>query len=153
MLLEQQISILEWFLKKKKTGVIMLKIQLCHHRNKLHFKIYSNRKQFFEFVITFTNITVFTVFLINKCSLGEQEWLCPNFWQVLLSVWQKGQEFKLHLNLNISWMRGIKMSLFNESFDQIHKTDWFSSWVHLTDSILQCINILLSFSFLFHIRK
>ncbi len=31
-----------WGLKdrvKLKTGVIMLKIQLCHHRNKLHFKL------------------------------------------------------------------------------------------------------------------
>jgi len=33
-----------------KTGVMMLKIPLCHHRNKLHFKIYSNRKQLFEIV-------------------------------------------------------------------------------------------------------
>jgi len=30
------------------TGEMMLKIQLCHHRNKLHLKIYSNRgKQLF----------------------------------------------------------------------------------------------------------
>jgi len=29
------------------TGVMMLKIQLCRHRNKLHFKIYSNRKLLF----------------------------------------------------------------------------------------------------------
>ncbi len=42
MLLEDQISILEWFLKDHvtlKTGVMMLKIQLRNHRNKVHFKI------------------------------------------------------------------------------------------------------------------
>ncbi len=45
-----KICILEWFWKDHvtlNTGVMMLKIQLCHHRNKLHFKIYSNRKQLF----------------------------------------------------------------------------------------------------------
>jgi len=62
---EQQISILELFLKDHvtlKTGVMMLKIQLCHHRNKLHFKIYSNRKQLFLIVIIFHNITFFCFF-------------------------------------------------------------------------------------------
>jgi len=42
MFFEQQISI-ELFLKHHvtlKTGVMMLKIQLYHHRNKLHFKIH-----------------------------------------------------------------------------------------------------------------
>ncbi len=29
-----------------------------HHRNKIHFKIYSNRKQLFEIVIIFHNITI-----------------------------------------------------------------------------------------------
>ncbi len=38
MFLEQQIIILQWFVTLK-TGVMMLKIQLCHFRNKLHFKI------------------------------------------------------------------------------------------------------------------
>ncbi len=37
----------------------------AHHRNKLHFKIYSNKKQLFKTVIIFHNITVFTVFLIR----------------------------------------------------------------------------------------
>ncbi len=36
-----------------------------HHRNKLHFKIYSNRKQLFKIVIIFHNIAVFTVFFIK----------------------------------------------------------------------------------------
>ncbi len=40
--LEHKNSILKWFLKDyvTLTGVMMLKIQLCHHRNKLHLKIY-----------------------------------------------------------------------------------------------------------------
>jgi len=32
------------FLKDHMTEDMMLKIQLCHHMNKLHFKIYKNRK-------------------------------------------------------------------------------------------------------------
>ncbi len=36
-----------------------------HHRNKLLFKIYSKRKELFEIVIIFHNITVFTVFLMK----------------------------------------------------------------------------------------
>jgi len=43
-----------------------------HHRNKLHFKIYSNRKQLFEIVIIFHNITVYYEFCSNKWSLGER---------------------------------------------------------------------------------
>ncbi len=45
-----------------KTGVMMLKIQLW---NKLHYTIYSHRKQLFLIVIIFHNFTVFTVFLIK----------------------------------------------------------------------------------------
>ncbi len=33
-----------------------------HHRNKLHFKIYSNRKQLFLIVMNYQNIVVFNVF-------------------------------------------------------------------------------------------
>jgi len=43
LLFEHQISVLEWFLRDHvtlKTGVMMLKIQLCHHRNKQHSKVY-----------------------------------------------------------------------------------------------------------------
>ncbi len=42
-------TLLEWFLKDHvtlKTGVMVLKIQLYHHRNKLDFKIYSNRNNY-----------------------------------------------------------------------------------------------------------
>ncbi len=56
MLLEQQISISEWFLKDHETktwkiGVMMLKIQLCHQRNKL----YSKRK-FHNITVSFNQI-------------------------------------------------------------------------------------------------
>jgi len=42
MCLELQISILDLFLKDHvtlKTGVMMLKIQRCHHRNKLYIEM------------------------------------------------------------------------------------------------------------------
>ncbi len=35
----------------------------AHHRNILHFTVYSNRNQLFEIVVIFHNITVFTVYL------------------------------------------------------------------------------------------
>ncbi len=38
--LEQQISILEWFLKDHMTLKIDAENSALHHRNKLHFKIY-----------------------------------------------------------------------------------------------------------------
>jgi len=41
---------------KLKPGVMMLKIQLCHHRNKLKEKV--NKYMF--------------IFISNKCSLGAQ---------------------------------------------------------------------------------
>jgi len=39
------------------------------HKNKLHFKIYSNRKQYKG--IIFHNISNFTVFLITKAALSK----------------------------------------------------------------------------------
>ncbi len=51
------------------TGVMMLKIQLCHHRNKLHFELCSNRKELFEIVIMFHNITNITEFFIKLIAL------------------------------------------------------------------------------------
>jgi len=54
MFVEEQISILKGLLKDHvtlKTGVMMLKIKLCHHRNKLYFKIYKNIKSYFEFAL------------------------------------------------------------------------------------------------------
>ncbi len=56
MFLEQQIGILEWFLKDHvtlKTGIMMLKIQLCVTGINT-FKMYSHRKHLFQTVIIFT---------------------------------------------------------------------------------------------------
>ncbi len=39
----------------------------------LYFKIYLNRKQLFEIVTIFHNITVYTMFLWNKYSIGEHK--------------------------------------------------------------------------------
>ncbi len=46
-----------------KTGVIMLKIQLCHHRSKVHFNIDSHRKSCNNNISEFDGI--FHVFLIK----------------------------------------------------------------------------------------
>ncbi len=46
----------------------LLKIQLCHHNNKLHLKIYYNRV-----ILSCNNITVLLYFWSNKCSLGEHK--------------------------------------------------------------------------------
>jgi len=54
MFLEQQILILERFLKDHvtlKTGLMMLKIQLCHFRNKLHFKCIPIENSTFKIVL------------------------------------------------------------------------------------------------------
>ncbi len=46
----------------------------AHHRNKLHLTIYSNRKQFLLKCYNISQYYSFcSVFLINKCSLGEQK--------------------------------------------------------------------------------
>ncbi len=58
MFLENQIGILEQFLKDP----VRLKKRLFHHRNKIDFRIYYNRKQRFLILISFHNITAFTVF-------------------------------------------------------------------------------------------
>ncbi len=46
-----------------------------HHRNKLYFNIYSNRKQLFQIVIIFSQYYcfIFTVFWSNKWSLCEHK--------------------------------------------------------------------------------
>uniref|UniRef100_A0A8C1XEH2 Growth factor receptor bound protein 14 n=1 Tax=Cyprinus carpio TaxID=7962 RepID=A0A8C1XEH2_CYPCA len=40
---------------------------VLHYRNKLHFKIYSNRKHLLEIVKSFHNITDFNVFFVQPC--------------------------------------------------------------------------------------
>ncbi len=44
-----------------------------HHRNKLHFTIYSHRKILFYILIIFQNIAVLLYFVLIKCSLDEQK--------------------------------------------------------------------------------
>ncbi len=64
-ILEHQISILEWSLKDHvtlKTGVMMLKTQLCNRKNKLSFKVYESKS------LNRNNISMFTVFWANKYS-------------------------------------------------------------------------------------
>ncbi len=63
MFLEHQISLLEWFLVTLKTGVMLVKIQLCHHRNKLPLKTYYNRKQ----------LQLLLYLWSNKCILDEHK--------------------------------------------------------------------------------
>ncbi len=58
-----------------KTGVKILKIQLCSLRNKLHFKIYYNRNQLFHIVIIFHNIAIFTK---QNTSIKKQKTTTPN---------------------------------------------------------------------------
>ncbi len=45
-----------------KTGAMMLKIQLCHDRNKLHLKIYWNWKHFFNATFYFTILMFYCIF-------------------------------------------------------------------------------------------
>ncbi len=55
-----------------KTGVMTLKISF-DHRNKLHFTIYIKYENCYFFIVIIThNITVF---LSNKCTLGEHNGL------------------------------------------------------------------------------
>ncbi len=71
---QQQISILEWFLKDHvtlKTGV-MLKIQLCTTWINYIWK-YIDRKHYFFNCINNLQYYCFTVFWSNKCSLGENK--------------------------------------------------------------------------------
>ncbi len=52
-----------------KTEVMAAENSAVHYRNKLHFKIYLNRKQLFEIVIIFHNITdlINAVLVSIKC--------------------------------------------------------------------------------------
>ncbi len=61
-----------------KAGVLMLKKLDYHHRNKIHFKIYSNRKTFFfKNVMIFHNVNVFTM-LCNKAISPMKLWFTVN---------------------------------------------------------------------------
>ncbi len=124
MFLKQQISISEWILKDPetlKTGVMMLKIQLCI-TNKFHFKIYSNGKQLFYIVIIFQNITDFIVFL--RVSI-----------RLISKIYKKK---KTAPNL---WMEGYRISISLIIFNLTSNKYWFD--------LKDCIFILCSFIYLF----
>ncbi len=62
--LSTKFSILEGFQKDRmtlNTVIITAKIQFCHYRNKLYFKIYQSKT-----VIMFVNITICTIFFFIK---------------------------------------------------------------------------------------
>lgn len=89
---EQEISIL-WFLKDLasiKTGVIILKIQLCHHRSKLNLKICSYRKAFSDN----SQYYCCTVFLI------KQIWPCWAYQAYFKNSYQPQRRYSPFLLLN-----------------------------------------------------
>ncbi len=47
----------------------MLKVQLCHHRNKVYFKIYKNRKQLFQIEIIFSKYNTFFYCILDQINL------------------------------------------------------------------------------------
>ncbi len=61
--------LLEWFLKDHVT-LKTAENSALHHKNKLHFKMYFNRKVLFWIVKIFSFLLYFWS---NKCSLGEQK--------------------------------------------------------------------------------
>ncbi len=67
MFIEQQISILEWFLKNQtlKTGVMMLTIQLYITGINYTLKYIQKKKKTFQAAIIFHNITDFLVFFMK----------------------------------------------------------------------------------------
>jgi len=69
-----------------KTGVMMLKIQL--HITEINYilTIYSQKK-LFEIVAICHNISDLTVFIFNKCSLGEQKGLLLSFRPQIFGRW------------------------------------------------------------------
>jgi len=61
------------------TGVMMLKIKLCHQRSELCFVN--------SYLLVFRKIIAFKVFLSNKCSLGEYKGLLSKTPNVRLVVY------------------------------------------------------------------
>jgi len=80
-----------------KTVIMVLKIKLCHHRNKLHFK--THHKWLFWIEIIFHNITVSLYCLSNKCSLGKHSW--NNFWIVAHFIINHFEFDSSNLNYNV----------------------------------------------------
>ncbi len=106
--LQQQIRILEWFLKDHVTGVTMLKIQLWNHRNKLHFKIYSNRK----LILNSTNISKLYCFCctfeqINAVLVSRRDFFKKHkksYCSKLLTGSVHSPCFHCHVTYDISWL-------------------------------------------------
>ncbi len=57
------------------TGVIAAKNSALHHRNKLHFEIYLNRKQLF-YILTLYSIMIFTTFESIVCDQKIKAFTC-----------------------------------------------------------------------------
>jgi len=80
MFLEHQISILQRFLKDH----VALKIQICHQRNKLHFKIYCNNTVLFKLI--FHNIGEYKVFQHQTFELLCTLYMCYEFCDALVNI-------------------------------------------------------------------
>ncbi len=90
----------------------------AHHRNKLQFKLYSNRNYFFKIVIIFHNTTVFTVVLVNLMQLkiiykNKSCWPC---WHKMHK--RKKKLMRLNCNANATLEISYKyLSLFVQTLN------------------------------------
>ncbi len=99
---EQQIRILEWFLKDQvtlKTGVMVLKIQFCV-KNKIHIQIQNS---FFKLQKNIADLFIFVFFdQINAALMSirvQKVSLIPNFWTVvsmMMEYFEKLWYFIMH---------------------------------------------------------
>ncbi len=81
-----------------KTGVMMLKNSALHNRNKLHFKIYLNRKQLFLNIIIFHNISVKFSLSKQKKNLSDPILLNSSVWQLYRFSLGLGLLFSINLS-------------------------------------------------------
>ncbi len=72
------------------------------HRNKLHFKIYSNRKLYFWIIEIFHNITVLVYFWSNTCHLGKHQRLLSKTYKNLIDSNINGSVYRC-VYLGKSW--------------------------------------------------
>jgi len=110
-----------------KTGVIMLKMWICHHRNELRFKICSNRR--FFLIRIFHYIPVFFCIFdqINAPLLSIRDFfqkLTPNFWAL---VYARGHLTLIH-RLD---PKPLKTSLFSYKSRIKRWIDIFALDIHL----------------------
>ncbi len=112
MFLEQQISILEWFLKIMWHWRLE---KLCwkfsfDHRNKLQFNIYSHRKQLFEIVTIFHNF--YCIFnQINAALVSRRGFLCESrtLESAEITVHCLKQWNKNEINFHLTWLEQWKV--------------------------------------------